>query len=182
MKRSIILAAVMATTAACAAMPSGEAATVVAAAGSDMAPPAMEFVSMAGASDLYEIQSSQLLLQTSQNQDLRRFAQMMIDHHTMTTRTVTEAARSAGMTPPPPRLDPMRAEMIRQLQAAQGPARDALYVQQQVEAHRLALQLHGAYADNGDRPELRTAAATAVPVVSRHYNDILRMSEGQTGR
>ena len=136
---------------------------------------------MAGASDLYEIQSSQLLLQSTQDAELRRFAEMMIEHHTMTTRTVIEAARAAGMTPPPPMLDPRKAEMIRQLQAAQGTARDALYRQQQVMAHQEALQLHSRYSSNGDTPALKAAAAAAVPIVTRHYNAIIAMDRTGAG-
>jgi putative membrane protein len=131
---------------------------------------------MAGASDLYEIQSSQLLLQDGRNPHLRRFAEMMVDHHTMTTRTVMEAAQSAEMT-----LDRARAEMIRQLETTQGEAREALYMQQQVTARQKALMLHTRYSRNGDTPELKRASAAAVPIVSRHYNEIVAMQRGAGG-
>jgi putative membrane protein len=136
---------------------------------------------MAGASDLYEIQSSQLLLQDGRNPHLRRFAEMMVDHHTMTTRTVMEAAQSAEMTPPSPTLDRARAEMIRQLETTQGEAREALYMQQQVTARQKALMLHTRYSRNGDTPELKRASAAAVPIVSRHYNEIVAMQRGAGG-
>lgn len=178
MKRLLLCAAAAALMSACSSMPTGQAATVTEAAMDQPAPAAMEFVRMAGASDLYEIQSSQAVLQTTQDADLRAFAQMMIDHHTMTTRTVTDAARAAGLTPPPPALDTRKAEMIRQLQAAQGTARDALYVEQQVMAHREALTLHTSYSRNGDTPQLKAAAAAAVPIVARHYNEIVAMENG----
>lgn len=181
MKRLFLCAAAAALMSACSSMPSGEAASVAEAAMDQPAPAAMEFVRMAGASDLYEIQSSQAVLQTTQNADLREFAQMMIDHHTMTTRTVTEAARAAGLTPPAPALDTRKSEMIRQLQAAQGAARDALYMEQQVMAHREALTLHTSYSRNGDTAQLKTAAAAAVPIVARHYNEIVAMENGGGG-
>lgn len=181
MKHSLLLvsAAAAGLLAACGTMPSGEAAPIAEAAMSQTAPPAMEFVRMAGASDLYEIQSSQLVLQSTQDESLRRFAQMMIDHHTMTTASVTRAAETAGLTPPPPMLDASKTEMLRQLQAVGGPARDALYKQQQVMAHREALILHASYAENGDAPALKMAAASAVPVVSRHYNMLVDMGGGE---
>ena len=80
------------------------------------APSPMDFLMLAGGGDLYEIQSSQAVLETTQNPEVRRFAQMMIDHHTQTTATVTAAAREAGMTPPPPALDTAKSQMIRELQ------------------------------------------------------------------
>ncbi len=179
MKHLVMGATCAALLAACGTMGvSGAAQPIAEAAMSQPARPAMEFVQMAASSDLYEIQSSQLVMQTSSNDDLRRFAQMMIDHHTQTTATVNRAAMAAGLAPPPPALMPRHAQMIQQLQAATGMARDQLYRQQQVMAHQEALTLHASYAESGDRAELRAAAATAVPVVARHYNEISAMSGG----
>lgn len=178
MKRFVLCAAAAALITACSTMPTGPAAPIAEAAMAQTAPSAADFIRMAGASDLYEIQSSQTLLQSSQNQDLRRFAEMMVEHHTMTTQTVMDAARAAGMAPPPPALDTRKAEMLRQLQAAQGSARDALYIQQQVTAHEEALTLHASYAENGDTEQLKGAAAAAVPIVARHYNEIVAMQSG----
>lgn len=178
MKRLVLCAAAAALISACGSMPTGEAAVVSEAAMEQPAPPGMEYVQMAGASDLYEIQSSQLVMQTTQDADLRRFAEMMIEHHTMTTQTVMRAAQAAGMGPPPPALDAPKADMIRRLQTAQGAARDALYVEQQVMAHQQALTLHTSYSRGGDTPQLKTAATAAVPIVARHYNEITAMRQG----
>ena len=178
MKRLVLAAAAAALIGACASTPSGPSAEVIAAAAGQSAPAAADFVRMAGASDLYEIQSSQILLDGSEDETLRRFATMMIEHHTQTTETVTTAARQAGLTPPPPALDPAKAQMIRDLQTAQGAARDQLYRSQQIMAHREALTLHSSYADQGDTPQLKRAAASAVPIVAQHYNALAAMEGG----
>jgi putative membrane protein len=136
---------------------------------------ASAYVMMAGASDLYEIQSSQLALQKSSNDAIRGFAQMMIDDHTKTTQTVTAAARAAGMTPPPPALQPMQAQMIAELQPLSGADFDATYVSQQRTAHDMALALHSNYAQNGDTAELRQAASTAVPIIQHHIQQLQAM-------
>lgn len=143
-------------------------------------PAAPEYLRMAGASDLYEIQSSQMLLQSTQNADLRRFAQMMIQDHTRTTEQLASAAQAAGMTVAPPKLDSRQDAMVRELQAASGPARDRLYTTQQVAAHQEALNLHSGYASSGDKAELRAVAAQAAPVVQQHLAEIQRIA-GQTG-
>ena len=180
MKRLILCAAAAALMSACSSMPTGEAAAVATAAMDQPAPSAAEYTRMAAASDLYEIQSSQLVMQSA-NADLRRFAGMMVEHHTMTTAALTRAAQAAGMTPPAPALDTRKADMIRQLQSAQGAARDSLYMQQQVMAHQEALTLHTNYSRNGDTPELKTAATAAVPIVARHYNEITAMQRSGGG-
>ncbi len=184
MKRLILsacAAASLAALGACASMPTGAAAPIARAAAGQPAPSSADYVRMAAASDLYEIQSSQIVMQTTQNSELRAFAEMMIEHHTMTTQTLTRAAQAAGMTPTAPALDAPKAEMIRQLQAAQGQARDMLYIQQQVGAHEEALTLHTRYANNGDVAQLKTAAGAAVPIVARHYNEITAMQAGMDG-
>ena len=144
------------------------------------APGAMEFVRMAGASDLYEIQSSQAVLQTTQDPDVRRFAQMMVEHHTQTTATVMAAARAADLAPPPPALDARQQAMIQQLQQARGQDRDTLYLRQQVTAHEMALALHTNYATSGDTPQLMAAAGTARPIVARHLEEVRGLATRST--
>lgn len=138
-------------------------------AGMDMTPEdRANYVMMAGASDLFEIQSSQIARTRAQRPDVRQFADMMIQHHTMTTNQLMAAARASGLNPPPPRLMPMQVEMIQRLQNASPGAIDEVYMSQQVAAHQMALALHSNYARSGDAPALRQTAAAAVPIVSQH--------------
>lgn len=136
---------------------------------------AMRYVAAAGASDLYEIQSSQLAQQKASSDAVRRFAAMMIEHHTMTTQQVTAAAQAAGMTPPPPALEPQQAAMIRKLQGLSGAAFDAEYVRQQRMAHDMALKLHSRYAEKGETPPLRDTASKAVPIIRQHIAQLQAM-------
>ena len=136
---------------------------------------AMPYVSAAGAGDLYEIQSSRLALQKGVGGEVAHFAQMMIDDHTTTTKTVTDAAHSAGLMPPPPSLMPMQQQMIAQLQPLSGDAFERAYVNQQRQAHQIALELQRNYASNGDTPQLRQAATSAVPIIERHIEELQRL-------
>lgn len=129
------------------------------------------FVQTAGASDLYEITSSRIALQKSQNAEVRRMANMLIRDHTKTTKTVTAAAKAAGMTPPPPALLPEQQAMIDQLNAAPAGAEfDRTYLMQQLPAHQAALTVMQGYAANGDTAQLRRAATSAVPIIKAHIN------------
>lgn len=132
-----------------------------------------EYIVTAGASDLYERQSSQIVLQSTQDPRVRDFARMMIMHHADSTAKLAAAARRARYRPAPPRLTPLQAEMIAQLRAEQGPARDAAYIAQQKASHNQALEVQKAYAAGGTAPQLRMAAANIVPVVMRHI-DLLK--------
>jgi putative membrane protein len=142
----------------------------------DMTPEAaMPYVMMAGASDLYEIQSSQMAVQRATRPEVRQYAQMLIQHHQMTTQQVMAAARAAGMSPRPPMLMPMQRQMLSQLSGAGGGDFDRLYISQQVPAHEMALALHSNYASSGDRPQLRAVASQAVPIVTQHLQQAQQM-------
>lgn len=129
------------------------------------------FMAQAASGGQFEIQSSQLALQMSQNAAVRNFANMMIADHSRLNQAVAAAATSARLTPPAPVLLPSDQAMFDQLRAAgAGPGFDLAYKNAQITAHQNALQLMQAFAANGDVPVLRNAAAQAVPVVQMHLN------------
>lgn len=129
--------------------------------------PASEYVAKAGASDLYEIQSSKLVMKST-NPKLRNFAHEMVTDHTKSTGLVKAAATKSGLKPKPPVLDAKEKADIAALTAATGMARDKLYLQQQKAAHEEALALHKDYAASGDKPALKSTAGKIVPVVQHH--------------
>ena len=131
---------------------------------------AMPYVMKAGASDQYEIRSSQIALRKSRNAQVRSFATMLIQHHRMTTRDVTAAARRAGLRPGAPMLEPHQQAMIDDLERASPRGFDRTFLDQQRTAHLEALNLHRTYARSGDRPALRQAATKAVPIIQRHLD------------
>ena len=127
-----------------------------------------EYVATAGASDLYERTSSQLVLETTQDPKVRQFAEMMIQHHTKSTADVRAAANRSKVRATPPKLMPTQDELIAQLRAESGPSRDRAYVAQQKASHNQALAVQQAYAASGTAPALKAAATKIVPVVQQH--------------
>ena len=138
-------------------------ATVVSA-----AMPTSTYLAKAGAGDLYEIKSSELLETSTTDASLKGFAQQMIADHRQSTADVKAAALQSGLHPNPPMLSPKQKGDLAALARAHGTARDRLYVSQQKMAHQEALALHQDYASSGDKPALRTTAGQIVPVVQHH--------------
>lgn len=136
---------------------------------------AMPYVTAAGQSDLFEINSSQVAVQKSQNPAVRRYAEMLIKHHQKTTAATMAAAKKAGLNPTPPEPNPGAAASIAELQSAAPGDFDRIYLAQQVPAHQAALDLHQSYGANGDQAALRTSAKKAVPIVRQHLADAQRM-------
>lgn len=141
---------------------------------------AAPYIIAAGQSDLYEINSSQVALQKSQDPAVRRFATMLIKHHRKTTAATMAAAGKAGAAPPPPMLDPAATRSITELQSAAAGDFDRLYIAQQVPAHQAALDLHQSYGAGGDQAPLRASAKKAVPIVKQHLAAAEALQNGGT--
>lgn len=134
-----------------------------------------EYVMTAGASDLYEITSSRIVLETTRNPQLRDFAQMMVTDHTKSTADVKAAAGKSRVRAAPPQLNPLQQELVTELRAENGPARDAAYIAQQKASHGQALNIQKAYAMEGAAPALKSAASTIVPIVEHHIMMLMNM-------
>jgi len=135
---------------------------------------AKSYVMKAGAGDLYERESSKLML-GSANGGVKMFAQQMIKDHTDSTAKVKAAAMQAHMMVAPPKLAPEQSHLLAELRAARGTARDKLYVSQQKNAHQQALMLHQTYAAGGDTPSLKMVAGKIAPVVQHHIGMLDKM-------
>lgn len=136
---------------------------------------ALTYVAKAGAGDLYEIESSQIAAERANRPGVREFARMLVADHRRSSERVAAAARSDGLAPPPPRLEPRHRAMLRQLERARGPGFDRLYLNQQIPAHLEARALHRNQARNG-RGALRRVAADTVPVVEGHLAQARRLA------
>lgn len=129
------------------------------------------YMATAASGNQFEIQSSQLALQTSQNPAVRSFAQMLIADHGRMAQQLAATAQTAGLRPPQPMIFPQHQAMLDQLRGS-STGFDMAFRDAQVNAHQQALALHQNYAASGDVPLLRNVAAGAVPVIQGHLNHV----------
>jgi putative membrane protein len=133
-----------------------------------------DFANKAAASDAFEIESSKAALATSTSDDIKKFAQAMVDAHTRSTADLKAAL--AGATPavtPDPTLDPAQQASLDALKAATGAAFDAAYKSAQVDGHQKALPMLQQYAAGGEAGPAKDFATKMVPTVTEH----LRMAQ-----
>lgn len=134
-----------------------------------MASTPQEYVAMAGASDMFEIESSRLALEKGQRQEVKDFAQMLINDHQKSTAMIKTAA--AAVQPPvtvAPQLNAEQQANMDALRNASAADFDRLYLTQQVPAHEKALALLQGYAQNGSAAQLQEHARTTAPLVEQH--------------
>ena len=137
------------------------------------APPPSLFFAKAGVGDLCEKTSSQIVVASTRNPDVRRFATMLIVDHGKSSQMVRSAARRSGLHPPAPALDPTQRRMIADLRRTAGwRDRDMAYIEQQKQAHAETLSLMQDYAAAGAAPPSRRVAGDIVPV-GQHHIDML---------
>ncbi|HEX3365682.1 DUF4142 domain-containing protein, partial [Phenylobacterium sp.] len=129
------------------------------------------FVSNASQSDMYEIQAAQIAEKRSKNADIKAFARMMIKDHTASTKAMTPLAAAAGQTPAA-KLDDRRQGFIDHLNKASDADFDKVYIDQQVAAHKEALDLMNGYAKDGSDAGLKGGAAKIAPTVQMHLDKI----------
>ena len=101
------------------------------------------------------------MLKTTQDPKVRQFAEQMIAEHTKSTADVKAAAARSRVAAAPPKLMPAQVELIAELRAESGPARDATYIAQQKTSHNQALDVQKAYAAEGGAPSLKAAACAS---------------------
>ena len=136
------------------------------------------YVAMAGAVDLYTVRSAEIALEKARRPEVRQFAQQMLDDHRQSTEELSEIARAVGLDGQlPPAMLPIHWEMLRDLEDASSSRFDGRYMDQQVDAHEMALELHQHFAQAGNGERLKAYAASVLPTVTQHLAEARRLEE-----
>ena len=80
-----------------------------------------DFVEAAAQSDHFEIVEAQTALAQTHDPRVRAFARQMIPAHTETSQVLQQAARRAGLPPPPMSLSGDQQRLLGALQSQRGP-------------------------------------------------------------
>ncbi len=126
-----------------------------------------EFAKELASSGLFEIQSSTLALQRTKNEDIKKFAQKMIDDHTAAAEKLKETLKQANL-PEPTETVEEHQEVLNQLIASNEPAFDRRYIRDQRQAHQEAIALLEGYEKRGDNNALKQLAASLLPTIKEH--------------
>lgn len=142
-----------------------------------------EYVRQAAMGDMYEIEAARIALDKSHTTEVRDFAQRMIRDHSDATEKIKAALGRSGLAiMPPATLDPEHQAKLDALRDDTGDAFDRGYLDQQVAAHEMALQLHRTYAAKGDNAELKAVADAIAPTVSGHLDTLGRITENDAAQ
>jgi putative membrane protein len=123
--------------------------------------------------DMFEIESSRVALDRSKSNDVKQFAQEMIDAHTKTSDELRSTLVRIGLIIElPSMLDTLHQGLLDELKGANAQDFDTRYIAQQKNAHNEALMLHKSYASNGDMVDLKALVSATVPKIEKHIEMI----------
>lgn len=131
-----------------------------------------QFMRTAMEGDMAEIQFSQLAQQKSSNDQVKQFAQRMVDDHTKLDAQLKPMATQAGVEAPAGLSAKHKAELTK-LQALSGDKFDEEYVKAMVNDHREADQAFQSEGTNAKSQDLKSAVTQAQPIIADH----LRMAQ-----
>lgn len=136
------------------------------------------FLQQAAMGGRAEVELSQLALRQSTRQDVRDFAQHMIADHTAANQQVQQLADSRGLTLPS-QPDTQHRQVADQLNSANGPSFDQLYLQTMLQDHRQTVSMFERESQSASDPQIRNFAANTLPKLREHLRMVESLSSGQ---
>ncbi len=128
-------------------------------------------------SNLAEIETGKLAQSKSQNAEVKKFAQQMIDDHTKAQAELQKLAEAKGVNLPS-EPDKKHQEMAKKMQGMSGEEFDRMYMKQGgVKDHEKTLKLLQKAQKDAKDPELKALAAKMTPTVEEH----LKMAKQHAG-
>lgn len=137
------------------------------------APKTQDFVQEAATSDMFEIESSKLALERSDDAT-KSFAQQMITDHQKTSEELKGLVDGGKVQATlPTAMTSSQQDMLKKLQDLKGDDFTKQYRSDQEEAHEDAVDLFKRYGEEGENADLKAWAASTRPALEHH----LQMAE-----
>ena len=143
-------------------------------------PSAMDkmFVKKALQGGMAEVQLGQLTLQKSNNDQVKQFAQRMIDDHTKLGEQMKPVAQQLGVSDPNGISKKDKTTMAK-LQGLSGPAYDQAYIKDMVKDHKQDLSDFQTEASSGQDQTVKDAANQGSKVIAQHLQMIQQIAKDQ---
>ena len=136
------------------------------------------FVSKAMQGSMAEVQLGQLTLQKSNNEQVKQFAQRMIDDHTKLNDQMKPVAQQLGVTVPN-QVSKKDQKTMAKLQALSGSAYDQAYIKDMVKDHKQDLSDFQMEASSGQDQTVKDAATQGSQVIAQHLQMAQQLAKDQ---
>ena len=140
-----------------------------------------KFWTEAAQGGMTEVALSNLALQKSQNEDVKKYAQMMVDDHTKANDELKTLAESKSVTLPTA-INAKQMAMRDKLNGLSGDAFDKEYINMMVKDHDKTVKLFQTEADKGSDTDVKAFASNTLPTLKSHQTMAHSMSDSMKGK
>jgi putative membrane protein len=144
-------------------------------------PSSQQFVTKAAQANVAEIKTSQLALSKSQDPQVRKFAQEMIDDHTKANQQLSTLAGGKNLKVPDD-TDVMHKTSMKMLESKSGASFDKSYISQMEKDHKKTVELFRD-ASNSSKvdPDLKSFASSTLPTLQHHEQSVTKLAASEPG-
>jgi putative membrane protein len=126
--------------------------------------------------NMAEVETGKLAQQKAANEDVKNYAQSMVQDHGKLLQEQQSMAKQKGVSMPKgPKKEHQSA--LKKLQSASGGEFDRMYMEQMVKDHERTLKTLQEAAKNAKDPDVRQAAEKAAPHVEKHLDMARKIAE-----
>jgi putative membrane protein len=141
---------------------------------------AQDFVTKASTANMFEIESSKLAQDKAHRDDVKAFADRMVEDHTKTGDKLEEVLADSNQNIKPANaLDNKHQKLMNKLKATSEDKFDAEYVKIQTDAHKEAVGLFSDYSKSGSNTALKDFATETLPTLQEHWDHVRELKSKQ---
>jgi putative membrane protein len=142
--------------------------------------PDARFVGFSQAVNDFEVQSGQLALARSTNENVRGYASRAIAEHTTAAQALSKSRQEAGVSyAPDGTMGPRTSSELARLNSLQGAQFDQAFASAQLAVQTAAVDQFGAYSQNGTSGPLRRYAQQMLPKSKMFLEYAQRLAGGR---
>jgi putative membrane protein len=129
----------------------------------------MDFFDTATQHNLFQVKLGQLVVKQGASEDVKRFAQRMVDDHAKADQRLAEVAKKEGLSMPQ-ELDKKHADQLGRFSQLNGAKLDLEYMNQMVSEHKDYMAAFEREAKDGKDLALKQVAASILPTLHEHLS------------
>jgi putative membrane protein len=129
--------------------------------------PDSRFMMDAARDGLFHVEAGKLAAQRASSEDVKKFGQHAIEHHTQINEELTNLASTKGVTLPK-KMSKTEREALDKVAKLSGPDFDKAYLQMEIRDHSKDLSVFQKEAKDGKDPDVKAWAAKTVAAIEEH--------------
>jgi putative membrane protein len=153
--------------------------------GSESSPPKFSsadetFMMAAAQGGMVEVKLGEIAAKKATKPDIKEFGAMMVTDHSKANSELQAIASKNGGVTLPSKLDAAHQEKVDKISNLSGEQFDKTYVSEMVKDHEKVAGEFEKASKTAQNPELKSFAATTLPVIKNHLKHIKAIASGKT--